>query len=194
VAIIEKPILLDVPSELTTARMLLRIPRPGDGKLIWPAVVESQQELGPWMPWAYPEAKEEGVEEFCRRAASNYVLRAQFHYSLYLMGTDTCLGTCGTPRLNWSVPSFEIGYWLRTPYCGKGYMNEAVVAVERMCFEQFKAARVEIKCDERNTRSRRVAERAGYQLEAVLRHDERDPRGELRNTCIYGKIAQQTAG
>src|SRR5687767_12342549 len=96
---IEKPILLDVPEQLVTERMLLRIPRPGDSKFIWPAVAESQEELGPWMPWAYPQATETGVEEFCRRAASNFVLRAQFHYSLYLKGTDTCIGTCGTPRL-----------------------------------------------------------------------------------------------
>ena len=190
-AIIEKPILLDVPEQLVTERMLLRIPRPGDSRFTWPAIVESQAELAPWMPWAYPQANEPGVEELCRRAAANFLMREQFHYLLFLRGTDTCIGTCGTPRLNWKVPSFEIGYWLRTPHCGKGLMNEAVVAVERLCFETFKAARVEIKCDERNTRSRRVAERAGYQLEATLRHDERDPRGELRNTCIYGKTAAQ---
>ena len=83
---------------------------------------------------------------------------------------------------------FEIGYWLRTPHCGKGYMNEAVAAIERMCFELFKAARMEIRCDARNVRSRRVAERAGYTLEGILRHQERAPDGELRDTCVYAKL------
>jgi RimJ/RimL family protein N-acetyltransferase len=186
---IEPPILLDVPEQLITERMLLRIPRPGDSKFIWPAVVDSQKELAPWMPWAYPTAQEQGVEEFCRRAASNFVLRQQFHYSLYLQGTETCIGTCGIPRLNWNVPTFEIGYWLRTPHCGKGYMNEAVRAIEQMCFDTFKANRIEIRCDERNQPSRRVAERAGYLLEGILRCDERAPAGELRNTCVYAKVA-----
>lgn len=184
----DAPILLDVPEQLITQRMLLRIPRPGDSKFIWPGVVDSQRELAPWMPWAYPQAEEKGVEEFCRRAASNFVLRQQFHYSLYLQGTETCIGTCGIPRLNWNVPTFEIGYWLRTPYCGKGYMNEAVHAIEELCVNIFKANRIEIRCDERNQRSRRVAERAGYTLEGILRHDERAP-GELRNTCVFAKIA-----
>ena len=161
---IDAPILLEVPEQLITERMLLRIPRPGDSKFVWPAVADSQEELRPWMPWAYPEAQEQRVEEFCRRAASNFVLREQFHYSLYLKGTETCVGTCGVPRLKWNVPMFELGYWLRTPYCGKGYMNEAVVAIERMCFDLFKAERIEIRCDARNERSRRVAERAGYAL------------------------------
>ena len=187
---IDKPILLDVPEQLTTERMVLRVPRPGDSKYIWPAVVESQTELAQWMPWAYPKALEEGVEEFCRRAASNFVLREQFHYSLYLKDdTHTCIGTCGMPRMNWKVPMFEIGYWLRTPYCGKGYMNEAVRAVERICFEVFKAERIEIRCDARNERSRRVAERAGYTLEGILHRDDRAPAGELRDTCVYAKVS-----
>lgn len=189
---IEQPIMLDVPSELTTERLLLRVPRGGDGRFVWPAVAESQAELAPWMPWAYPQAAEQGVEEFCRRAASNFILRQQFHYTLYLKGTDTCVGTCGTPRLNWAVPMFELGYWLRTPYCGRGYMQEAVAVIERMLFEQLKAERVEIRCDERNTRSRRVAERAGYLLDGILRRDDRAPNGEVRNTCIYGKVAAAT--
>ena len=106
-AIIEKPMLLDVPEELVTERMLLRIPRPGDSRFTWPAIVESQAELAPWMPWAYPQASEPSAEEFCRRAAANFLMRQQFHYLLFLRGADTCLGTCGTPRLNWSVPSFD---------------------------------------------------------------------------------------
>src|SRR5688572_18081137 len=51
VAIIAKPILLDVPEQLVTERMLLRIPRPGHSKFSWPAVAESQAELALWMPW-----------------------------------------------------------------------------------------------------------------------------------------------
>jgi RimJ/RimL family protein N-acetyltransferase len=116
-------------------------------------------------------------------------LREQFHYNLYLQGTETCIGVCGVARLKWSVPMMEIGYWTRTPYTGKGYMTEAVHAVERVCFDALKAARVEIRCDERNDRSRRVAERAGYTLEGVLRCEDRAPAGELRNTCIFAKIA-----
>ncbi|MEA2735401.1 MAG: hypothetical protein QOE14_1852, partial [Humisphaera sp.] len=96
------------------------------------------------------------------------------------------------PRLNWDVPMFEIGYWLRTPLCGKGYMNEAVNAITAMSFETLQAQRVEIRCDERNRSSRLVAERAGFMLEGVLRCNERAPSGEFRNTCVYAKIAAAT--
>jgi RimJ/RimL family protein N-acetyltransferase len=93
------------------------------------------------------------------------------------------------PRLDWKVPKFEIGYWLRTPYCGKGLMTEAVNAVTAFAMQTLQAARVEVRCDAKNDRSRRVAERAGFQLEGILRNDERDHRGETRSTCVFSKIA-----
>ena len=43
--------------------------------------------------------------------------------------------------------------------------------------------------DESNTRSRAVAERCGFALEALLKNDGLTPAGELRSTCIYVKLA-----
>jgi len=34
-----------------------------------------------------------------------------------------------------------------------------------------------------------VAERCGFELEGVLRHERRAPDGSLRNTCIYARLA-----
>jgi RimJ/RimL family protein N-acetyltransferase len=185
---IEQPILLDVPDHFVTDRLHMRVPRAGDSRLVFPAVMDSHSELTPWFPWA-PDVTEHRIESFTRLAAANFLLRQQFHYSLYLKGTDTCLGTCGISRLDWTIPMFEISYWLRTPYCGRGYMSEAVAAVERLCFDVFDAGRVEIRADFRNARSRRVAERAGYTLDGILRRQRRDTAGQLCDMCVYAKIA-----
>lgn len=184
-----EPILLDIPTELTTERLLLRMPRPRDGEKVNAAVRDSDVELARWMPWADPTPDVANTEQWCRKAAGHFLTREALHFSLYLKGTDTCLGVCGLPRIDWKVPKLEMGYWLRTPYCGKGLMNEAVVAVTSLALDVLKAARIEIRCDEKNDRSRRVAERAGYALEATLRNDERDHLGKLRNTCVYAKTS-----
>jgi RimJ/RimL family protein N-acetyltransferase len=181
------PILLEIPTELTTERLLLRMPRPRDGERVNAAVRDSAAELARWMPWADPTPDVANTEQWCRRAASRFLTREALDFSLYLKGTDTCVGSCGMPRLNWQVPKIEIGYWLRTPFCGKGLMHEAVVAVTAFALQALNVARVEIRCDAKNDRSRRVAERAGYALEGILRNDERDHHGQLRDTCIFAK-------
>jgi RimJ/RimL family protein N-acetyltransferase len=56
-------------------------------------------------------------------------------------------------------------------------------------FERLRARRVELVTDEENRASRRVAELCGFQLEGVHRNSLRGPDGQLRNTCIYSRLA-----
>ncbi len=184
------PILLDLPEQIATARLTLRPPRAGDGAKINAAIVESAKELAKWMPWARPTPAVRDTELWVRNSAVKYLARQDLNFSLYLKGTDTFIGSCGVPRMNWDVPMFEIGYWLRASQCGKGYMAEAVEAVKRFAIEHLKARRIEIRCDDRNVRSYRVAERAGFTLEGVLRSDARCTMdaAKLRDTRVYAFI------
>jgi RimJ/RimL family protein N-acetyltransferase len=68
-------------------------------------------------------------------------------------------------------------------------MSEAVNALSQVLMEKLQFQRIEIRCDERNLRSGRVAERCGFTLEGTLRADCRDVHGELRNTRIYSRIS-----
>ncbi|MGB8644620.1 MAG: GNAT family N-acetyltransferase [Anaerolineae bacterium] len=182
------PLLLDFPEEFETERLLIRAPRPGDGAEIQAAIVESAERLKPWMPWATPIPTVEDEEENVRRARARFLTREDMWFLLYLKGTSTFVGGSGFPRINWSVPKFEIGYWVRTRFEGQGYVAEAVEGLTRFAFDALQAHRIEIRMDERNERSWRVAERAGYTLEGTLRNDTRDVAGHLRNTRIYSKI------
>jgi ribosomal-protein-serine acetyltransferase len=79
---------------------------------------------------------------------------------------------------------------VRTPMAGRGYVSEAVARLTRLLFDELDARRVEIRCDDRNDRSARVAERLGYQLEGILRHDSACPNGAPRSTRVYAMIRQ----
>jgi ribosomal-protein-serine acetyltransferase len=171
-----EPILMDVPEVLQTERLLLRVPRPGDGP----------RRL--WMPWARPTPTVDDTETWVRRAAASFITRATFEYMLHLKQEGTFIGNCGLHMKNPAVPSMEIGYWLDSRYVGRGYMSEAVAAVERVGFEIIGAVRIQIRCDERNRRSAAVAERCGYQLEATLRCNGRGADGELTNERVYAKV------
>jgi RimJ/RimL family protein N-acetyltransferase len=187
-----QPILVDVPERLQTPRLVLRSPRPGDGAALNAAVLDSLDALRPWMPWAQTAPTLEASEAVAREAHGKFLLRSDLVFSLWLhdgQGVETRLvGGSGLHRIDWSVPRFEIGYWCRSGHTGQGLVTEAVLALNRLAFDQLQAQRVEIRMDERNTASWRVAERAGFTLEALLRNDARTVDGAVRNTRVYARV------
>jgi RimJ/RimL family protein N-acetyltransferase len=88
------------------------------------------------------------------------------------------------------VPSFEIGYWIRQPREGRGYVTEAVMLVTRFCFGRLGANRVFIRCDRRNTRSRAIPERLGFVNEGTVRNELRDTSGNLADMVFYGMVPE----
>jgi ribosomal-protein-serine acetyltransferase len=181
------PLLLDIPAELHTTRLYLRTPRAGDGPLTCASVTESLAELKPWMPWATDDYSEQAAEEWCRRAAGNFLTREQLQFLIFLRGSEVHVGNVGAFRFEWGVPKCEIGYWLRTSYTHQGVMTEAAAAITDLCVNVVGAHRIEIRCDDLNVSSGRVAERCRYLLEAVLHNDSRDPVGKLHNTRVYAR-------
>jgi len=186
---IPNPLLLDLPQELTGDRLMLRAPRAGDGAIGYTTVRESLEELKKWMIWATDEYSEQGAEEWCRKAAAHFMSREQLQFLIFLRENGRHIGNVGAFKFNWEVPSCEIGYWLHTGHTGRGYMTEAVGVLLGMLRTHLHVRRVEIRADAENLRSRRVAERAGFQLEGILRNHCVAAGGRLRNTCIYSWIS-----
>lgn len=189
----ELPILRDIPESFTTARLRLRCPVPGDGAVVNAAVLESLDELKPWMPWAeIPPAVWE-TEANLRAARSHYIARTELRLLLFHRETGDLVGSSGLHALDWSIPKCEIGYWCRTQYAGQGYISEAVRGITRFAFTVLGAERVGLRCDARNERSRQVAERVGFVLEGRLRREERERDGFLSDTLIFSLLREEFA-
>ena len=182
------PLLLDLPEQLVTDRLLLRPPRAGDGAELNRAVRESRSELRRWMPWAQRPSTVEASEAYCREAGANFAARKDLTLLLWLKDQPVLVGGSGLHRMDWTVPKFEIGYWIRTRFTGNGYATEAVRAIAGFARKTLKARRLEIRMDTRNRRSWRLAERLGFVLEGLLRQDARNPDGRLRDTRVYAKV------
>ncbi len=185
-------ILREIPDSFDSARLTLRSPRPGDGAEVNAAVRDSIAELRPWMQWAQQMSSIEDNEIYAREAHIRFLKREDLPLLLFLKGTNTLVGSSGLHRINWAVPKMEIGYWVRTPYAGQGYITEAVAAITEWSFITLNANRVEIRCDARNARSAAVARRSGFRLEGTLRCEDRCPMtNELRDTLIFARIWQE---
>lgn len=183
-------ILRDFPHSFDSERLTIRCPLPGDGADLLAAIVESQTELAPWLPWAVGEQKLEDVEANVRRGHTRFLAREDLWLMLFLRGTNTVVGGSGLHQIDWAVPKFEIGYWVRTSFAGQGYIKEAVTAVSHFAFATLEAKRVEIRCDANNVRSAAIPPKLGFVHEGTLRQDGRHHlSGELRDTMIFAKVA-----
>lgn len=186
------PVLLDLPTTLDTARLRMRPPRAGDGPALFAAVTEALPELRRFLaslPWVASEPSVASSERFCRNGEANFLARKDLPFLMFERATDELIGAVGLHRIVWETPKAEVGYWIRSSRRGHGLVGEAVRALCDYAFEHLHAVRVELVTDVENDRSRRVADRCGFQLEGLHRHDRRSPEGDLRSTCVYARLA-----
>ncbi|MCA0148422.1 MULTISPECIES: GNAT family N-acetyltransferase [Rossellomorea] len=183
-------VLFDVPTLIETERLELRMPQPGDGRAVNAAIKASLSELQPWLGFARSNPSVEETETNTREAHAKFITRESLRYLIFLKDTNEFVGSTGFHNIDWSVPKFEIGYWIDTRMSGNGYMAEAVGKLTEMALNELNGKRVEIRCESTNDKSRAVPERLGYELEGILRNEDLSVDGErLTDTCVYGKIS-----
>jgi len=178
----------NLPQQLETQRLLLRLPQPADVEALHAAIELSRPELEPWMPWAAQQTRLE-TDEFCRKARLRHAAAEGLDVIMVEKTSGEIIGAGGYPRLDWELPKFEIGYWCRSDRAGRGLVSEMTAMLALYAFEQLAAARVELFIDAENVRSIAVAERLGFRLEGLLRCDSRNSRGQLRNMSVYAVVA-----
>ncbi|HNN94050.1 MAG TPA: GNAT family N-acetyltransferase [Pseudomonadota bacterium] len=179
------PILLNFPDHFSTERLDLRAPRAGDGSELHAAVCETWDELTPWLPWARKLPTAEECEELMRDAVAKWQRREDLWLLAFVKGTGQLVASSGLSRIDWTVPRFEVGYWVRKSFAGQGYVTEAVRGIVGYAVRELGAKRVQLHIDVRNDRSRRVAERAGFEFEARMPRMLRANDGSLADIDYY---------
>ena len=140
------------------------------------------------MPWANQIPTMEESETGIRKSRLEFLERTDLRLLLIHKETGQLVGSSGLHRMDWQARNFETGYWVRTSCAGQGYISEAVEAITEFAIHQLEANRIEIRCDSRNTKSARVAERSGFTLEGILRSEKRANDGSLRDTMVFSKV------
>lgn len=183
------PILMNIPMPIQTPRLVIRPPQAGDGLQQMKAIEDSLQELRAWMPWAQKAQTLDEAEANVRHARVRFEAREDMRLHAYDRASGEQLASSGLHRFDWEVRKFEIGYWVRTPFQGQGYVSEVVTALTLYAFEQLRARRVEIRCDSENERSLKVARRLGFEQEGYFRNDALKANSdEPRDTVIFARV------
>jgi RimJ/RimL family protein N-acetyltransferase len=178
--------LLPIPRELIGERICLRGYEDADVPALVNAIDEARETLAPWMPWVNEVKGYEDRLDYVRRMRARFDdPREDIVYGIFARESGEFLGGTGVHRIKWDIPSFEIGYWLRPSAHGHGIASESTRLLTVAAFDMLGAARVEVRCDATNTKSRNVPERLGFIHEATLRCDARTPEGALRDTLVF---------
>ena len=124
--------------------------------------------------------------------AENYIARVASidpPLSLAIVVDERAIGGVGLqPMTDVNRRSAEIGYWLGAAYWGRGIATEAVNLVTDWAFGAHGLLRIFAQPFAANSASRRVLEKAGYQLEGTMRRSAVKD-GEIRDQCLYARLS-----
>ena len=175
------------PHEIRTERLILRSARAGDGPSLRAAIRVSLKEFFPWLSFSAQLSDEDTMERVSREGQIKF-LEGEFYVWRLWEPDGLLVGSVDLHAINHAVPSCEIGYWLRSDRTGRGFAQEFVTAAIGIAHKTLKVERIEARCDVRNERSWRLAERLGFAFEGVARNDSRDAAGELCSTKVYALV------
>lgn len=83
--------------------------------------------------------------------------------------------------------SGEIGYWLGEPFWNRGIISEAIKQICDFVFQKYDVVRIFSEPYAGNLGSRKVLEKAGFELEGILRKSVYK-NGAIFDSCIYSLI------
>jgi RimJ/RimL family protein N-acetyltransferase len=111
----------------------------------------------------------------------------ELHLAIADEATDEVLGSIGLLRPVAEARRAEVGYWVVAKHRGRGVAAQAVALLARRAFAERDLHRLEIHAHPDNAASRRVAEKAGFRLEGILRGYE-ELKGRLDDIAMYARL------
>jgi RimJ/RimL family protein N-acetyltransferase len=102
------------------------------------------------------------------------------------------LGSIGLMHVDWEDRKAEVGYWVAREARGRSVASRATSLLSRWAVETLGLERLELLANPANRSSQRVAAKAGYTREGLLRAYRRR-RGEREDLVMYSLLARELA-
>jgi RimJ/RimL family protein N-acetyltransferase len=188
-------LLLDLPTEFSSDRLLLRRYRPADVPMYYQMLRTNWDHLSEFLP---PELmsvqSEQDVEAVFLQHQTDWDLRNLFIFGVWEKATGAYVGESYLANADWRVSRIEVGYFIVQASTGKGFATEAALATVQFAFEQLKISRVELQCTADNEASMRVAEHCGFVQEGRFRQRQRKKSGAVVDVLWYGLLLSEWQG
>jgi RimJ/RimL family protein N-acetyltransferase len=173
---------------IITDRLVIRCWGPDDAVSFKLAIDSSLPHLRPWVTWAASEPSPlDQKVAWLRKARGEFDLGLDYAYGIFSRDESEVIGGAGL-HLRQGLNTREIGYWIASAHCQKGYATEVSRALTRVGFEVDCASRIEIRVWPENRRSVSIPERLGFIREGTLRGVARDTEGRPYDVSIYALL------
>ncbi len=144
--------------------------------------------LREWLPWVDSTKTVEDTKAFIEFTKKQFASNQGFQAGIWYQ--DKLVGVIGYHGFNLAHKLTSIGYWLNEEYQGKGIMTKACKAMVDYALSDLKFNRVEIRCAEKNNKSRAIPERLGFTQEGIVRGAE-FLYDHYVDHVIYGMLASE---
>lgn len=171
-----------------TDDLTLELLEPMHASALFKLVDANREHLRPWMPWVDTTETVEDIQTFISSGLDQYAKRNGFQLGLFYQ--EKIIGVLGLHYINWTIGNTEMGYWLSKDAQSRGLMTMAVAALLEKLFEHYKLARVEIRANTENLRSRAIPKRLGFLQEGILRQAGMN-NGQSFDMVVYGLLKEE---
>jgi [ribosomal protein S5]-alanine N-acetyltransferase len=163
--------------ELATPRLQVRPVTVADASAV--AEVLTDKQTHRWLPVPV-EAGEADATAWCSALADECRANGSGdHYAMVRREDDQVIGCLWTTHTDWTARVTEVGCAVAAPARGFGLAPEAVDALAIALLLEHGFQRVELRVAPGNLASRRVAEKAGFTYEGLLRNAGCVPTGRV---------------
>ena len=154
--------------KVSTPRVHVRRLEAGDAKQV--AEIFADKQTLRWMPMPATFGRIDGLQWCTEMAQERRDSGSGDHYGVIRREDDRLVGCMWTKRTDWTGMVTEIAYAVAPEARGFGVAAEAVDALAIALILEHGFQRIELRVAAGNTASRRVAEKAGFSYEGLLRN------------------------
>ena len=159
---------------------------------LFEAIVESKEELSPWMHWCHPDYSISEAQQWVESRSDAWERGKEFSFLVVDRKTNQVVGNCGLDHVHETHFFANLGFWVRASRTREGAATVATQLLSEFGFSALNLARIEIVVAVGNFASQRVAEKAGALREGLLRN-RLIHRGVARDAYMFSLLPPTSA-
>jgi len=144
--------------------------------------------LKEWLPWVDGTMSVKDTQSFIEMTKKQFTSNEGFQAGMWYRGSIA--GVIGFHGINEANRSTSIGYWLGELHQGSGVMTKSCKVLVNYAFKELNLNGVEIRCAEKNFKSRAIPERLGFIQEGLIR-DAEWLYDHYVDRVVYGTVAKE---